>query len=169
MRLSIIAAVAENGVIGRGNDLPWHLPADLKRFKRTTMGHHLLMGRKTFESIGRPLPGRTTVVISRGQPVVPEGVLVAGSLKEAIEIADRAGGDEAFVVGGAEIFAAALEIADRIYLTRVRAEVAGDRFFPRFDPDEWKLLSSEERPADERHAYPLEFRLFERPDGGAGP
>ncbi len=164
MKLSIIAAVADNGVIGRGNDLPWHLPADLKRFKRTTMGHHLLMGRKTFESIGRALPGRTTIVISRGHPEVPEGVLVAGSLDRAIELARAAGDDEAFVAGGAEIFREALERADRLYLTRVRGEVAGDRYFPELDLGGWTLLSSETLPADERHAWPLEFELFERHD-----
>ena len=162
MRLSIVAAVADNGVIGRDNDLPWRLPADLKRFKRTTMGHHLLMGRRTFESIGRPLPGRTTVVISRGRPEVPDGVLVAGSLDEAIEAARAAGDDEAFVAGGEEICRAALARADRLPLTRVRADVEGDRFFPGLDLGGWTLVSSEERPADERNAYPLEFQLWER-------
>lgn len=162
MRLSVIAAVAENGVIGRDNDLPWRLPADLKRFKRTTMGHHLLMGRKTFESIGKPLPGRTTVVISRGQPELPEGVRLASSLGEAIEIARAAGDDEAFVAGGEEIFTEALGTADRLYLTRVESEVEGDRFFPEIDHAEWRLLTSERRPQDERHAYAIEFQLLER-------
>ncbi len=162
MKLSIIAALADNGTIGRDNDLPWRLPADLKRFKRTTLGHHLLMGRKTFESIGRPLPGRTTVVISRGRPDLPEGVELAASLDEAIELARAAGDDEAFVAGGAEIFRAALLRADRLYLTRIRADVDGDRFFPELDLADWELVSSEARDADERHAYPLEFQLLER-------
>ncbi len=162
MRLSVIAAVAENGVIGRDNDLPWRLPADLKRFKRTTVGHHLLMGRRTFESIGRPLPGRTTVVISRGRPELPDGVRLAASLEEAIEIAAAADDDEAFVAGGAEIFREALGRADRLYLTRVEAEVEGDRFFPELDEGAWRLISSDRRDADERNAYPLDFRILER-------
>ena len=162
MRLSLIAAVADNGVIGRDNDLPWRLPADLRRFKRLTMGPHLLMGRKTFESIGRPLPGRTTVVISRGRPALPDEVLLASSLERAIEIAAAAGDDEAFVAGGEEIFREALERADRIYLTRVRADVPGDRFFPALDARRWRLASSEEREPDERNEHRLAFQVLDR-------
>ena len=163
----MIAAVAENGVIGRDNDLPWRLPADLKRFKRTTMGHHLVMGRKTFESIGKALPGRTTVVISRGRPELPQGVRLAGSLEQAIEIAREAGDAEAFVAGGEAIFREALQTANRLYLTRVEAEVEGDRFFPEIDPGAWRLMTSERRGADARHAYPIEFQLLERIEAGS--
>lgn len=162
MRVSLIAAVADNGVIGRDNDLPWHLPADLKRFKRTTLGHHLLMGRKTWESIGRALPGRTTVVISRGRPELPEGVLVAASLDEALDMARADGDDEAFVTGGADIFRVALPRADRFYLTRVRADVEGDRYFPEFDDSEWRVVSIERRDPDEKNPHRLEFQLLER-------
>ncbi len=156
-----MAAVAQNGVIGRDNDLPWRLPADLRRFKRKTMGHHLLMGRKTWESIGKPLPGRTSVVISRGRPELPEGVRLAGSLRAAIEIAQAAGDDEAFVVGGEAIFREALTCADRLYLTLVEAEVEGDRFFPQIDEAAWRLMTTRRRKPDRRHAYPMEFQLLE--------
>jgi len=162
MRLSVIAAVADNRVIGRGNDLPWHLPADLKHFKRTTLGHHLLMGRKTFESIGRPLPGRTTVVISRGRPEVPDGVLVAPSVEAAVEIAHRAGDRQPFVAGGSEIFREALPIADRLYLTRVRAAPEGDRWFPEWDADSWRLMTTQSRAADSKNEFPLVFETLER-------
>lgn len=162
MRLSLIAAVAENGVIGTGNDLPWRLPADLRRFKRTTMGHHLIMGRRTFESIGRALPGRTTVVVSRGEPELPDGVRLARSIDAAIAVAREAGDDEAFVAGGAEIFRQTLDRAHRIHLTRVEASVEGDTFFPDLDPSEWRLLSTESRPADAKNPYPLRFELLEK-------
>ena len=118
MKLSIIVAVAEYGIIGRDNDLPWYLPADLKRFKQLTMGHHLLMGRKTFEAIGRALPGRTTVVITRGEPTLPEGVERAGAREEALALGTAAGDDEAFVAGGAEIYR-----QDRTRIRPARAEV----------------------------------------------
>lgn len=162
MRVSIIAAVADNGVIGRGNDIPWRLPEDWRRFKRTTTGHHLIMGRRTWDSIGRALPGRTTVVISRGRPPLPEGVRLARSLEEALEVARRAGDDEAFVAGGAAIYAEALPLADRLLLTRVRTEPEGDTLFPSWDPAEWILTSEEARERDERHAFPYSFEVFER-------
>jgi dihydrofolate reductase len=130
MRLSIIAAVADNGVIGRDNALPWRLSADLRRFKVLTLGHHLLMGRKTFESIGSVLPGRTTVVISRGRPALPPGVLLAHSIDEAVAMARASGDFEAFVAGGAEIYELALPVADRLYLTRVHTITDGDIRFP---------------------------------------
>lgn len=162
MELSIIAAVGENGVIGREGDLPWHLPADLARFKRRTMGHHLLMGRRTWESIGRPLPGRTMVVLTRGEIEVPEGVLAARSLAEATALAEERDDDEAFVTGGAEVYRLALPAADRLYLTRVLARVEGDVRFPDFDPAEWDLVSSEERAADDANPYPLRFEEYRR-------
>src|SRR5262245_53191174 len=138
MRVSMIAAVAKNGTIGIDNKLPWRLPADLRHFKSLTMGHHLVMGRKTFESVGT-LPGRTTVVVSRRglASLPPAGVTVATSVAEALDLARRAGEAEAFVAGGAEIYRAALDYADRIYLTRIEKSFAGDATFPELDPDEW--------------------------------
>lgn len=148
MKVSIIVATADNRVIGLKNDLPWHLSADLKRFKRLTMGHHLLMGRKTFEAIGRPLPGRSMVVISRGNPVLPEGVALATSLDEAIGLARSAGDTEAFVAGGAQIYTLALPIADRLYLTRIHRSFPGDAYFPEMQQDQWRLLERQDHVAE---------------------
>jgi dihydrofolate reductase len=162
MRVTLIAAVADNGVIGRGNDIPWRLPEDWRRFKRTTMGHHLIMGRRTWESIGTPLPGRTTVVISRGKPRLPEGVLLADSLETALDLARRSGDDEAFVAGGAQIYSQALPLADRLVITRVHATPEGDTLFPAWDPAEWSLAGEERYAADERHEIACTFQAFER-------
>jgi len=162
MKIAVIAAIADNGIIGRENDLPWRIPADLRRFKRLTMGHHLIMGRKTFESLGRALPGRTTVVISRGQPDLPPGVLLAGSLEEALEMARIRDDNEAFVVGGGEIYRLALRLADRLYLTRVRGEIEGDVRFPDFDPLDWRLICEEEHPSDDPSSLSYSFQDFER-------
>lgn len=162
MRLSIIVALARNGTIGKDGDLPWRLSADLKRFKRITMGHHLLMGRKTFESIGRPLPGRTTVVVSRGRPELAEGVHLVSSIEAGLELAREAGEEELFVAGGAEVFAAVLDRADRLYLTRVEAEVDGDTFFPELDESKWRRVSSETHDANDRNEFPTSFQVLDR-------
>jgi len=163
MTVSIIAALGTNNVIGRDNQLPWHMPADLKRFKALTSGHHLLMGRRTYESVGTPLPGRITVVISRSPDYAPAGVAVARSLDEAISKAEAAGDPEIFVGGGTQIFEQALHRADRMYLTRVHAEPEGDTFFPEFDDvNEWKLVDAEHYEADERNPYPYSFLTYER-------
>ncbi|MDA8094079.1 MAG: dihydrofolate reductase [Betaproteobacteria bacterium] len=134
-RISIIAALARNRTIGANNALPWRLPEDLKRFKTLTMGHHILMGRKTFESIGRALPGRTTVIITRQSDYQAPGCLTVHSLEEALQ-ASRAD-DEIFFVGGAELYAQALPCANRLYLTEIQADVAGDACFPAFDRSQW--------------------------------
>ena len=163
MTLSALVAVARNGVIGRDNALPWRLPADLKRFKRLTMGHHILMGRKTYESIGKPLPGRVSVVLTRQRGYeAPEGVRVVGELDEAIEVARQAGDEEAFVVGGSQIYALALPRIDRLYLTEVQREVEGDAMFPELDRAEWTEVEREEHAADERHAHAYHFVTLER-------
>jgi dihydrofolate reductase len=163
MIVSILVARASNGTIGRDGGLPWRLPRDLKRFKRLTMGHHILMGRKTWESIGRALPGRTSVVVSRdGGYAVPEGVRLAGSLEAAFRLAQRAGEDEAFVIGGGEIYALALPRADRIYLTEVEAAVDGDAAFPPLDPERWVQVAADRHPADARHDHPYRFVVLER-------
>jgi dihydrofolate reductase len=155
MSISIIAALSNNNVIGRNNALPWHLSADLKRFKALTMGHTLVMGRKTFQSIGRPLPGRRTVVVTRGD-FRADGVDVVHSLQDALA-------DGAFICGGAEIYAQSLERADRMYLTRVHVDVEGDAFFPEFDDvTEWKLVDAEHCEADEKNEYPYSFLTYER-------
>lgn len=138
-RFSVISAMARNRVIGINNTLPWRLPEDLQHFKRLTLGHHLVMGRKTFESLGRPLPGRTSVVISRDTDyVLPEGCLLANSLETGLALC---GGDpEVFCIGGAQLYAQALALADRLYLTEIAAEFAGDAWFPAFDAQAWQEL-----------------------------
>lgn len=165
MTLSCIVAVSDNGVIGRDNALPWHLPADLKRFKNLTMGHTIVMGRKTFESIGRPLPGRTSIVLSRRGYDPPEGVLVAGSLDEAL---DMCGEDtEVFVIGGASVFREALPRCDRIYLTRVHADIEGDTTFPLESIRGWTLRDDERHAPDEKHPYAYSFQVYVPPEDSA--
>lgn len=163
MTVSCIVAMAENRVIGVGGRLPWHLPNDLQHFKRTTLGHTVIMGRKTWESVGRPLPGRTNVVITRqdGYRVAP-GVHVVHSLTEALEHAE--GGEEAFVIGGGEVFEMALPRCDRVYMTVVHAVLEGDTVFPEATPGEWQLVAEERHTADERNEYPHTFRVYERTD-----
>lgn len=148
MRLSIIVAAARNGIIGRNNELPWRLPQDLQYFKATTMGKPVIMGRKTYESIGRPLPGRTNIVITRQADWSgAEGVIVVGSVDEAIAAAEKAAGklvnhpEEAMVIGGAEIYRQALPRTERIYLTRIEADVEGDASFPDLHSSQWRLAS----------------------------
>jgi dihydrofolate reductase len=150
----------EMGGIGKDNRLPWHLSSDLKRFKQLTMGHHLVMGRKTYETIGHPLPGRTTIVITRNQQYPAEGYLVATSLDEALDLVRENGETEAFIAGGGEIFTLALPLADRIYLTRVHAQVQADVFFPPFSPEGWRQIESIEQLSDEKNDYPSTFIIF---------
>ncbi|MGD8328030.1 MAG: dihydrofolate reductase [Acidobacteriota bacterium] len=168
MEISIIVAVADNGVIGRDNDLPWRLSADLRRFKALTMGHHLLLGRKTFDSIGRPLPGREMIVVSRSHPELPEGVHLSASIEAAIERARAYDEDELFVAGGASIYAAVLPRCDRIYLTRVHAEVDGDVRLPDLDLSQWDEVRREELPADEDNEHATTFSVLERASSGIG-
>jgi dihydrofolate reductase len=148
--------------IGKGNRLPWRLSSDLKRFKELTMGHHVIVGRKTFESIGRPLPGRTMIVVTRNAAYKPGDCLIACSLEEALAIADGRGDDEAFVSGGAEIYGAALPLADRMYVTRVDAEVDADVFFPYFNTAEWKETEIGRHEAGEKNQYAFTFVDLER-------
>src|SRR3954462_5721869 len=159
MRISIIAAIAENGVIGDAGRLPWHLSQDLRRFKRLTMGHTMIMGRRTWESIGRPLPGRKTVVVTR-QPAYrvdqPNGEVVPG-LRAATVFAASAGDDETFVIGGAELYREAVGAADRMYITRVHAAVEGDTYFPEIDWGDWRLVDSEEHGANEKNDFACSF------------
>ena len=160
MILSCIAAVAKNGVIGRANGLPWHLSADLRRFKRLTTGHTILMGRKTYESIGRPLPNRRNVVLTRSPTLAWEGVDVESSLDDALRRC--AGESEVFVIGGHALYDLALPRADRLYLTRVLESFAGDVFFPTDAIDEFTLVSEEPHDSDEKNPYPYNFCVYER-------
>jgi dihydrofolate reductase len=163
MRLSILAAVSENGAIGREGGLPWHLPAELRHVKRLTTGHTLIMGRKTYESIGRPLPERTSIVITRdGDYAAAPGVIVVSDFEAALSAARARGESEAFVFGGEAVYALALPRADRLYLTRVHARVEGDAFFPALEEAHWKLVDEERHEADERHAHAFTFQTFDR-------
>ncbi|MBV9727003.1 MAG: dihydrofolate reductase [Gammaproteobacteria bacterium] len=158
--ISLIVAMAQNGVIGRDNSLPWRLPEDLKRFRAYTLGKPILMGRKTFESLGRPLPGRTNLVLTRARSWSADGVIVVHSVEEALMQA--ASSDELVVIGGAEIYRLILPVARRIYLTHVHADVPGDITFPEFDSTQWADVECSSQPADDEHAYPLTFVTLER-------
>jgi dihydrofolate reductase len=158
-RIAIIAALARNRVIGRGNRLPWHLPDDLRHFKRLTLGRPIIMGRRTWESLPGLLPHRTHVVVTRHPDYRAQGAVVVRSLEEAVA---AAGGEEALVVGGAQLYALALPRASRLYLTLVDAQVEGDAFFPEIDPAAWREVAREPHAADERHAYPFAFVTLER-------
>lgn len=164
MRIALIVAMAENRVIGREGDLPWRIPADLKYFKAKTMGKPIVMGRRTFDSIGKPLPGRANIVVTRGNATFPEGVDVAGDIDTALAIAqkraDETSADEIMIIGGATLYEATLSRADRLYLTEVHATVEGDTCFPAFDQDEWRETEREDR--GDIHAVPVSFVTLDR-------
>ncbi len=162
MIVSLIVAMDERGGIGLNNQVPWHLPADLKRFKALTMGHHLIVGRKTYESIGRPLPGRTMIIITRSKKYRAEGCFVVSSLDQALYLAKERGETEAFIGGGGSIYAQALRHADRIYLTRVHTDVEADVFFPTWDMAEWRIIHQEELTAAEGGGLASSFMVYER-------
>lgn len=162
MILSLLVAASENNVIGKNNQLPWHLPNDLKYFKNLTWGMPILMGRKTFDSIGKPLPGRKSIVITRNKDWEYEGVDVVHSIEEAVQKAESYGVKEIFVIGGAEIFKTSLSAANRIYLTRIQQDFDGDVFFPEVSEKEWELTSSRYCEADEKNAYPHTYQVWNR-------
>ena len=157
---TLVVAMARNRVIGRDNQLPWRLPDEIAYFKRVTMGHPVIMGRRTYESIGKPLPGRKNIVVTHDRAYSAPGCTVVGSLQEAWQAAGNAA--EACVIGGTSLFRESLPIADRIHLTEVEADVAGDTYFPEFDRGQWTETEVERHAADERHAYPYRIALLER-------
>jgi dihydrofolate reductase len=160
MRRSLVVAMARNRVIGRNNALPWHLPADFAHFKKVTMGHPIVMGRRTYESIGKPLPGRENIVVTRNRDFAAPGCTVVGSLDAAWKAAGDA--DEVCVIGGTSLFREALPLADVIHLTEVEAEVEGDTYFPDFDRSQWKESEVGRHGVDERHAYPFRILRLDR-------
>lgn len=162
MIVSAIVATARNLVIGKDNDIPWYLPADLKYFKRTTLNHHILMGRKSFESIGRALPKRTNVVITRNPYFIASNCLVARSLEEALEIAHNNGEEEAFIIGGGEIYRQSIPLLDRLYLTEVDIEPEGTVYFPQLNLEEWTLISEEAHEPDEKNEVAYTFKVLEK-------
>lgn len=167
MQVAIYVAIAENGVIGRDGGLPWRLSSDLKRFKADTMGKPVIMGRKTFEGIGRPLPGRLNIVVTRDTGFRAEGIEVAHSLDDAIRLATvrarcMSGVEEICVIGGGEIYRQALPLADRLHVTHVLATVDGDAHFPAIDPAIWRVAWAEDVPAGEKDSHPTRYTVYER-------
>ena len=163
MILSFIAAIDEHNAIGKGNQLPWHLPEDLKFFKRTTLGKPVLMGRKSYESLGKPLPGRLNIVISKQGVQLPEGVLLYNDLQSALDRLQQEPVDEGFIIGGGQIFTLAMGLVDKMYLTRVHTTIDGaDAFFPEIDHTHWKMIHEEAHHADEKHKYDYTFQQYER-------
>lgn len=165
MIISLIAAHTLNRVIGRNNDLPWKLPQDMKFFMQTTKGHHVVMGRRNYDSLPakfRPLPERVNLVLTRQENFKAEGCRVVHTLNEAIQIAREAGEEELFMIGGAEIYAMSLPIADKLYLTEIQAELEGDTFFPEFDQSQWKRVVLDHHPIDDKHQYAFDFVRYDR-------
>lgn len=160
-KITIIAAAAENNALGKDNDLVWHLPNDFKRFKKLTTGHYIIMGRKTFESFPKPLPQRTHIIITRSKDYLVHhaNCMVAHSLKEAL---DRVAHEEAFIIGGGEIYEQGMPFADAIELTRVHGTFEADTFFPEINQEEWELVAQEHHPKDERHAYAFTYLTYIR-------
>jgi dihydrofolate reductase len=165
MTISLIAAQAQNRVIGKDNDLPWKLPDDMKFFMQTTKGHYVIMGRKNYDSLHekfKPLPNRTNIVVTRQHHFQAPGCIVVNSVEKALEIAREGNETETFVIGGAEIYKLALPDANRIYLTEIKATIEGDTYFPEFDKKQWQEISRTGHPADERHPFAFDFVVYER-------
>ncbi|TDQ22694.1 dihydrofolate reductase [Tenacibaculum caenipelagi] len=159
--ITLIAAIAKNNALGKDNDLIWYLPADLKRFKQITSGHHILMGRNTFESIGKPLPNRTSIIITRNNDYFKDGCFIANSIEQAIELTE---GNNAFIIGGAQIYKQALEqnLVDRLDITIVHQDFEADAFFPEIDKTIWKEVAREDFKADEKNKYDYSFVSYEK-------
>lgn len=160
--ISLVVAAAENNAIGKNNQLLWHLPNDLKFFKNTTWAGVVIMGRKTFESVNKPLPGRLNIVVTGNKDWKPEGVLTAGDLKEAVELASQENFKKIFIIGGGEIYKQSMPLADIIYMTRVHTQIDGDTFFPVIDPHEWQLKEKNDFSKDEKHAFDYSFEKWEK-------
>ena len=156
--ITIIAAAGSNNELGKDNDLVWHLPKDFKRFKKLTTGHHIIMGRKTFQSFPKPLPNRVHIVITRNTNYHPEGAIIVHSMTEALELSKD--DDQAFIIGGGEIYKLGMKIADKIELTRVNSSFEADTFFPEIASDDWKLISEEFHLKDEKHKFNFSYQTF---------
>jgi len=160
MTISMIAALARNNVIGKANDLPWHLPDDMKFFMQTTKGHHVIMGRKNYESLPekfRPLPNRVSIVVTRQVDYKAPGCTVVHHLEDGVKLAEKNGEQELFIIGGSEIYKLAMPIADKLYLTEINADIEGDTFFPSFDKKLWNEVSRQHHPSDDRHQFSFDF------------
>jgi dihydrofolate reductase len=159
--ISFLVAMDKNRVIGKDNSLPWHLPADLKFFKKVTMGHPIAMGRKTYDSIGKPLPGRENIIVTRNLDYQPEGCTVLHSIEDLIRYI-KSKNEEVFVIGGAQLFKETFSVADRLYITEIEYEFTGDTFFPEFDKSQWTLSGSEKGIKDEKNPYDYFFNVYDR-------
>ena len=162
MKISQIVAISTNRAIGKDNDLVCHLPGDMKFFRLTTTGHHIIMGRKNYESIGRPLPKRTNVIISRDANYKAEGCITVTSIEAALELAKQNSETEAFIIGGGQIYAQSLELCDTVYLTQIHQTLEGDTFYPELDTNTWKQVSEEKHSQDEKNKFDYSFLKFER-------
>jgi dihydrofolate reductase len=165
MIISLIAAMAQNRVIGKDNDLPWRLPDDMKFFMQTTKGHYVIMGRKNYDSLNakfKPLPNRPNIVVTRQKNFQAPGCMVVNSVEDGLDIAKENKEAEAFIIGGAEIYKITLPVADRIYLTEIHAEVKGDTFFPPFSKAEWKEVSRKPHPSDDKHQFSFDFVVYDK-------
>ncbi len=160
--VSLIVAVSENNVIGNKNKIPWRIPADMKYFKSRTKGNVVVMGRKTFESLGKPLPDRVNIVITHQEDFHPEGAFVVSTMEAALRKAKQFPGKEIFIIGGGEIYLQSLELADRIYLTRIHQHFEGDTFFPELPASKWKIVSNESHQPDEKNPHPYSFITYAR-------
>ncbi len=165
MIVSIIVAAAQNDIIGKENKLPWHLPADMKYFKQTTSGHCIIMGRKTFDALGKPLPNRTNIIITRQEDFSVEGCVVVNQLQHAIDYCRDHGEEECFIIGGGDIFIQSLIWTDRIYLTHIHHPFDGDTFFPALNKGDWNEISSAKHLPDEKNKYAYSFIVYERTNG----
>ncbi len=165
MTISLIAAITENRVIGRNNDLPWHLPDDMKYFMQTTKEHYVIMGRRNYDSIPekfRPLPNRTNIVVTRQKNFKAENCSIVHSIEEGLQLAVKADQKEVFIIGGAEIYAKGLPKANRMYLTEIHGTLEGDTYFPEFDKNQWKEVSRKHHPTDDRHVFAFDFVVYEK-------
>lgn len=162
MIISSIVAMAKGRVIGNNNEIPWYLPADFAYFKRTTLNHHIVMGRNCYESIGRPLPKRTNIIVTRNPFYVVSGCIVVHSVEEALNLAGNNGEDEVFIIGGGEIYAQTMHLAHKLYITEVDLEAAGTVFFPEISETDWHLVSEEKHLKDEKNEYDYVFKIYER-------
>lgn len=162
MIISCIVAVANHNVIGKDNDIPWYLPADLQYFKKVTMGHAVIMGRNCYNSIGRPLPKRTNIIITRDPYFISSNCLIAKSVPEALHMAHTQGETEAFIIGGGQIYNQTVDLWDKLYLTEVDLEVAGDVFFPSLDYHQWSMISEEKNQKDDKNEFDYTFKIFEK-------
>ncbi len=162
MIISAIVATAHNGVIGKDNEIPWYLPADFAYFKRVTLNHHIIMGRNCYESIGRPLPKRTNVIVTRNLFYVASGCVIVHSVEEGLKLAEMNGEEEVFIIGGGEIYKQTMHLLDKIYITEVDLNTEGSVFFPEINTNEWHLVSEEKHLKDEKNEWDYTFKIFEK-------